>query len=200
MPVPYYEDVDMEQGADFNWTVNWYGGGVFRAPIEEIDSGYPTKIRVSSHLLPTVSDTPVIISGVQGMEILNSKDLGIEEAAYVDADYFSMPISTVACNWVIGTGEITWHRPTDFTNLKARCQIRSKWHSGTVITELTTENGGILLDANDASIALFIGGAVTATFLFGRAYFDIELYEDPGTVIHRPVGGSILLSREITRA
>jgi len=122
-------ELDMEQGATFNYTFHWYAGGKFMAPIEEITVGYPTRIKVTAHGLPTISDTPVIISGVDGCEILNSKDTGIEEAIYVDADHFDMPQSTVADKWVPGTGEMTYHQPSDITGFTARMQIREKWHS-----------------------------------------------------------------------
>ena len=61
-------ELDMEQGATFNYTFHWYAGGKFMAPIEEIIVGYPTIIKVTAHGLPTISDTPVIISGVDGCD------------------------------------------------------------------------------------------------------------------------------------
>lgn len=193
-------EVSMEQGATWSATVNWYGGGVFRAPIEEIVPGYPTIIRVSSHLLPTVSETPVILSGIQGTEILNSKDTGVEMATYVDADYFSLPVSTVTCNWIPGTGEITWYKPTDLTGYIARCTFRSKWYSGVKLFELTTANGGCTINLNDASIRLNITATATTSAIFTKAYGDIEVIASNGAgAITRVARMVVTLSRETTK-
>ena len=194
---PLFE-LELEQGTDWNAIMNWYGGAIFMAPIEEIDPGYPTKIRVSSHLLPTSSDTPVIISGVQGVEMLNSRDTGVELCERVDANYFLVPVSSVGCEWVPGTGEITWHQPSNITSYTARCKLRSRWYSGTVIHEFTTENGGITLDDNDASIRLDITAAESAALAFVTAYGDIELISPTGAVT-RVARLKVTFSREMTK-
>jgi len=191
-------DLDMEQGATFNYTFHWYAGGKFMAPIEEIIVGYPTIIKVTAHGLPTISDTPVILSGIDGCDILNSSELGIEEAIYRDADHFDMPQSTVNDSWVKGTGEITYHKPSDITGYTARMHIKEKWHSLTAIHELTTENGGIILTVEDASIELIILPAVTALFTFNKAVYDIEMISPSGTVT-RIIEGSITLHKEVTK-
>lgn len=197
MGTPIFE-VEMEQGADWNCTVNWYGGGTFRAPIEELDPGYPTQIRVTSHLLPSSSDTPVIISGVQGVEMVNSKDTGVELCARVDDNYFTVPVSSVGCEWVPGTGEITWYKPSDLTGYTARAKLRKSWSSSTVIHEYTTENGGIVLDTNDASIKLVNTAAETAAMNFTTAYVDVELIA-PGGAVTRTHRLKVNFSRETTK-
>ncbi len=194
---PIFE-VGMEQGADFYTTINWYGGGIAMGVIEEIEMGYPTKVQVTGHGLPTASPTPVIISGVQGAEILNSTDTGIELCTVVDDDHFTVPLSTVAYEWIPGTGEITWHTPTDITNFTARCQLRSKWHSGSVIQEFKTDDSTIILNANDASIQLGILGAATQALSFNKGYGDIELIA-PGGAITRVARIIATFSREMTK-
>lgn len=197
MSIPTFH-LPMAQGTDWATTFNWYGGGKFLAPIEEIDPGYPTRIRVTSHLLPTVSSTPIIISGVIGMEILNSKDTGVELCDREDADYFTVPISTVAKEWVLGTGEITYWQPTNITSYTARCHLRKKWYSTTYLQELTTENGGIVLTANDASIQLQLTAVQTAALDFDTCYFQVEMIS-PGGIVARVAQGSITMDREITK-
>ena len=197
MSTSLYE-LDMDQGADWDATVHWYGGATFRAAIEEIDPGYPTIIRVTGHLLPSASPTPIVISGVQGAEILNSTDSVLELCTYVDEDYFTVPVSTRTCEWVVDSGEITYIQPTDIANFTARCQLRSKWYSGTVIHEFTTENGGITLDANDGSILLSCTAAETAAMDYSRAYGDIELISSLGKVT-RVARLIVDFSREMTK-
>jgi hypothetical protein len=131
------------------------------------------------------------------MEILNSKDTGIELCKRIDDDYFEVPISTVAKDWCLGTGEITYYRPTDITGYIARCKFRKYWHSRTVLSDLTTANGGIVLIADDASIQLQRTAAQTAAFTFDSCVFDVEL-ESPGGIVTRVAQGTIRLSREST--
>jgi len=159
--------------------------------------GYPTQIRVSSHLLPTSSDTPVIISGVQGAEILNSSETAIELVNRVDADYFTVPISTVACEWVPGTGEITYHKPTDISASTGRCQLRKSWNSSVIIAEFTTENSGMVLDGNDGSILIKQTAVQTAALSFVRAYGDIEIIT--AGIVTRVARVIVDFSREFTR-
>lgn len=191
--------LDIQQGATFSYIFHWYAGGKFMAPIEEIVTGYPTIIKCTAHGLPTNSDTPVILSGIDGCEILNSADLGIEEMAYVDADTFSVPQSTVGDIWKVGTGEVTYHKPSIITGYTARMQIREKWHSVTFIHELTTENGGITLTEEDASIELTITPADTVNFTFNHAVYDIEMIA-PGGEITRIIEGTIINHKEVTKA
>jgi hypothetical protein len=197
MPTPQF-DFEIEQGAYWTETFNWYGGGKQMAPIEDIVVGYPTKITVTAHGLPSVSATPVIVSGVEGIKDINSELLGIEQAIYLDADNFYMPVSSVADVWVPGTGEITWHAPSTTTGGTARMQIRKNWHSSTILHTLTTENGGIVITDADASFQLIILSAATTAFQFINAVYDLEFIDASGLVI-RIAAGNIFLRREITQ-
>jgi len=197
MTTPIF-NLTMEQGAYWTNTFNWYGGGKQMAPIEEVLEGYPTILTVTAHGLPTVSDTPVIVSGVEGVAQLNSTDTGIELATRLDANTFSMPISTVGEIATPGKlGEITWYAPSIITGYTARCTIRKNWHSTTSIAELTTANGGCVVVEADASVQLIVTAAATAAFTFVDAVYDVELVP-PGGDIVRLLQGSIHLSREIT--
>jgi hypothetical protein len=132
------------------------------------------------------------------MTVLNSKDTGVELADYVDDDHFNLPVSTVAQEWCVGSGEMTWYLPTDITGYTARCQIRKRWHSSTFEAELTTENGGITLTTEDAGIELYIDAATSAAFTFDKAVFDVEMISAGGDIV-RVVQGVIEVSREVTR-
>jgi hypothetical protein len=179
--------------------LNYYGGGPFRAPIEEIDPGYPTRIKCEAHGLPSASDTPIIISGVEGMTQLNSKGTGIVKAERIDDDYFEMPISTVGKEWTVGTGEITYYQPADLSSYTiARCQIRRRWHSSDFALELTLANGGIEINTDDASVKFLITNAQASSLTGDRYVWDCELETASGSVF--PFAeGTIELTREITR-
>jgi len=196
---PLYE-LSMEQGASWYCTVNWYGGGVFRAPIEEITPGYPTIIRVSEHNVPVSSPSPMIISGVLGAEILNSADTAIELVNRMDADTLTIGISTVACEWVPGTGEVTHHLPTVLSSgFTGRCQLRKSWNSSVVIAEMTTENGGMVLEGDDGSIRLIQTAAETAALNFTKAYGDVEVIETASGEVTRVFRIAVTFDREYTK-
>lgn len=202
MSTPEFE-LSMDQGAYFATVVNWYGGGVFLGPIEEIETGYPTMVRVSGHQLPSSSPTPVIITGVQGAAILNSKESAIPMVKRVDDDYFTVPISTVPCEYIPGTGEITFNLPTDLTDYTGRCQMRTKWHAGEFITDWSTEPGdgaaGLMtLDANDGSVQIESLSAVTASLDFVKGFADMEVISPEG-IVTRVARLIINFNREMTK-
>lgn len=188
----------IEQGASFDHTLSWYGGGKFIAPIEDIQPGYPTIIRVTGHSLNATSPTPVIISGVNAltedddireMKNINSIDTGIDMATRIDANLFSMPVSTVGEEWDGGSGEITHWLPADITGWGGECNIRKNWHS-TIIHTISTELGTMTLDGTDGSCRLQIASNVTSLFNFVNAVYDIDLWPSGGA---RPTSGASIV-------
>ena len=187
----------VEQGVNFNHTFQWLNAGMFMAPIELIQEGYPTVITVTNHGLPTLSSLPVIISGVEGCQALNSENASMPFAARIDANRFSVPISSQGKNWVPGTGVLTYHLPTDLTGFTAECVIRRNWYSPTAIHTMTTANGGITLIPEIGGIQLLIPKATTAGFTFKNAWYDVDLTDGSG-IEYRVFKGPISLEREVS--
>jgi hypothetical protein len=187
----------IEQGVNFDHTFQWLAGGMFMAPLELIQEGYPTIVTVSSHGLNTRSPHPVIISGVEGIPRLNSEGAESPFATRIDDNQFSLPISSVGKQWVPGTGELTYHLPTDLTDYTGRCVIRRNWYEADIIHEMTTENGGMTLTVEDGSIQLIIPKATTAGFSFRNAVYDVDLIASGGYE-QRVFKGPITLEREVS--
>jgi hypothetical protein len=192
----------IEQGASFDSTLNWYGGGQFIAPIEHLEEGYPTIFTVTAHLLNAVSPTPVIVSGVQDLDHVNSEDTEIHLATRIDANNFSMPVTSVGETWEPGTGEITYWKPTDITGWGGECNIRKNWHSD-IIHTISTVLGTMVLDGTDGSIQLLADPEETKLFVFVGAVYDIDLWPgggarpDDGSAITRVFRGPITLAVDI---
>ena len=201
----------IEQGVSFDQTLNWYGGGKFIAPIEDLRPGYPTEIRVSGHGLNSLSPTPIIISGVLAkdqddkrseMRHINSEDTGIPMATYVDANWFTVDLSTVDDEWFEGTGEITYWKPSDIDGWGGECNIRKNWHSP-ILHTISTELGTMTLDGTDGSIRLQISPVDTSAFTFVNGVYDIDLWPgggsrpDDGSTIIRVFKGPVKLGRDI---
>lgn len=187
--------IHIEQGTDFDITFQWFGGGKFIAPIELIEHGYPSIITVTGHQLNSVSSTPVIISGVEGCPDMNSVDTGMENATRIDDNKFSLPISTVSDEWVPGTGELTYFKPSDLTGYTGVCNIRKNWYSSSTLHIISTALGTMTLVAADGSIRLQISAEDTAAFTFVGAVYDVDLTIDG--VISRQFKGPVTLHTDI---
>jgi len=187
----------IEQGVNFDHTFQWMNAGMFMAPIELIQEGYPTVITVTAHGLPTLSSHPVIISGVEGCQALNSENTAMPFATRIDANRFSIPLSSQGKTWVPGTGELTYHIPTNLTGYTGRCVIRRNWFTETPIHTMTTENGGITLIPEIGGIQLLIPKATTAGFTFKHAWYDVDLTGGNGYEF-RVFKGPITLEREVS--
>ena len=73
--------------------------------------------------------------------------------------------------WKAGTPQL----PIDLTGCTARMHIRSAVSAATTLHEMTTENGGIVLGGALGTIELIIIPAVTETFTWTDAVYDLEV-------------------------
>ena len=89
--------------------------------------------------------------------------------------------------------------PIDLTGCTARMQVRSEIESTTVLLELTTENGCIVIDGPAGKLTLHLSPAATAAIAWESGVWDLEVVHPSGDVT-RLVQGSISVSREVTRA
>jgi hypothetical protein len=88
--------------------------------------------------------------------------------------------------------------PLELTGHTARMQIRPHAKSDEILCELTTENGGILLDSPDPGhITLLLTAASTRALNFDYAVYDLELAS--GNTVWRLLQGKVKFSPEITR-
>ena len=89
--------------------------------------------------------------------------------------------------------------PIDLTGCTARMQVRSEIESPTVLLELTTENGGIVIDGPAGKLTLRISPAATAAIAWESGVWDLEVVHPNGDVT-RLAQGAISVSPEVTRA
>jgi hypothetical protein len=193
------QDLLIIQGATFRRTFNWYGGGELSKAIEGVTEGYPTILQITGHGLPSISTTPVFIRAVKGAIGLNTGSKSAI-ATYIDANSFSVNLSTANQTWVSGTGFITYYVPTNLTGYTARMHIRSTKGAVTTIHEMTSVAGDISLTAADGGIHLLITAADTAAFDFDNAVYDLELINTAGNGdVVRVAEGVVKLHKEVTR-
>ena len=88
--------------------------------------------------------------------------------------------------------------PVDLTGWTARMQIRPRIDSPTVLKELTTLNGGIVLGGVLGSIEIVMSNAETAAINWVSGVYDLGLISAGGKV-RRHFYGTVTVSPEVTR-
>lgn len=88
--------------------------------------------------------------------------------------------------------------PVDLTGCTARLQARDSYASPTVLLDLSTEDGGIILGGDTGIIKLIISAEKTSLINWSRAVYDLEIKHSNGDVT-RLMGGVISVSMGITR-
>ena len=86
--------------------------------------------------------------------------------------------------------------PIDLSGFTARMQMRPSKSSSMVLLDLTTENGGIVIDGPAGAVTLVFTEAMTSA-LSRSGVYDLELVN--GSTVMRLVEGEITLSKEVTR-
>lgn len=104
-----------------------------------------------------------------------------------------------AFTWKSGPTEAT-AVPVNLTGALARMQIRETHASTTVISSLTTENGGIVLGGTDGTIALYLSDEATTLLPtpINPVRWDLEVVWADGDVV-RLLEGQVKISPEVTR-
>lgn len=93
--------------------------------------------------------------------------------------------------------EGTWVIPTDLTGMTARMHIRESVLDSHYVVELTTENGGIVID-DPTSGRFLINLKPESTRLLDRnMVWDLEFVDSLGNV-KTYIGGQVLVRREVT--
>lgn len=95
---------------------------------------------------------------------------------------------------VVEPDEVT---PSDLNGYTARMMIKASRDDATALLELTTENGGIVIDGADGVITLTIGATATEAIEWSRAIYDLELVLGAG--VERILEGTIECTPEVTR-
>lgn len=84
----------------------------------------------------------------------------------------------------------------DLLNKTGRMQVRKDIDAPSALIELTTENGRMTFDAEEASITLVISSGDTAALQYGGVY-DLEIIDESGTV-ERLLQGNFVLDGNVT--
>ena len=85
----------------------------------------------------------------------------------------------------------------NLTGYTARMMIRQSVRDDTILDELTTENGRIVITALEGKVVLKFPSSVTEGYDFTRGVYDLELVS--GAVVTRILQGDVEVDLEVTR-
>lgn len=163
--------------------------------ITGITQAAPIVITSVGHSVPV--GWRVKVTNVVGMTDINSSDT-YHTVTDTTADTLTInAINSVAFKAYISGGILEYNQPYDLTGVSARMQIRGKITDTDVIDELTTENGGIIIDTVLNTITILISATKTATYTFNSAVYSMELID--GLEVIPFITGTLTLEKEVTR-
>lgn len=88
-------------------------------------------------------------------------------------------------------------RPINLTGYTARLQIRASAADPTVLLELSTSNGRIIITPLAGKIELIVSDEDTSLLTFKSGVYDLKLFAPDGTS-YRLLEGKILISEGVT--
>ena len=184
------------QGSTFLENLRWESSTKVYKPITAISKSAPCVITSTAHGVP--NGWRVRVTNVTGMTELNSSDIYHQALASTANTIELNAVNSLGYKEYISGGVVEYNQPVDLAGFTARMQLREKLDSATVIVELTTENGGIVVDNTTKVISLQIPAAATALYTFNSAVYSLEMVSGGGQVTPF-ASGTITLVKEVTR-
>jgi hypothetical protein len=194
-------DIVILQGKTFAKTLRWGQPHKLYGVITGATQAAPCVLHVVAHGVP--DGWLFRIADVVGMKQLNScnreKNLGYYTATVVDVDHIELnDVNATGFTAYTSGGVIEFNEPVDLTGYTARMQIRQSLQSDTVLLELTTENGGIVIDTGASTITLNIDATDTAAIDWQQGVYEVEMTSSGGKV-DSLAGGAVKVLQEVTR-
>ena len=196
MSTPAKLNFKIYQGATFNEVLRWESSVKVYTPITAITKSAPIVITAPGHNVPP--EWRVRFTNLLGMPELNSVET-YHQVSNTTADTITInAINSLGFKDYISGGVVEYNQPIDLSDYTARLQVRSKIDSPDIILELTTENGGIVINSTTKAVLIVISATATAALSFSTAVFSLEMVSSGGQVTPI-VGGTISLIKEVTR-
>lgn len=195
MVAPVKLNFKVYQGSTFRQVLRWESSAKTYVPITSITKTAPVVITATAHGAPLGWRAKV--TGVLGMkEINDSENYRLITARTTDTITFN-EVNATGYNTYTSGGVLEYNTPVDLTGYTARMQIRPTLDSSTVIQELTTANGGILIDNTYKTITIVMTATQTAGYTFNSAVYSLEMVT--GSEVYVFCTGTLTLVKEVTR-
>lgn len=196
MAKPGKVNFKMYQGATFRETFRWESSTKGYKTISNITKAAPCVVTAPDHGLPVGWRTRV--TNVAGMVEINTPEDVYYTVTDVTEDTVTFnDINSLAFKAYISGGVLEFNKAVDLSTYTARMQIRRKLSDETVVLELNTSNGGIILDAVNSTITIYVTAAQTEQLGFSTGVYSLEMVN--GSEVTQLIAGNISLVLEVTR-
>jgi hypothetical protein len=195
MTAPAKLNFKIFQGSTFRETIRWESSLKAYIPITNILKTAPMVVTAENHQLPVGWRTKIV--GALGMKEIDPNEYFTVSAVQGNSITFN-DVNAINYTSYIGTPILEYNKSVDLLGYTARMQIREKLDSATVLKNMTTENGGIVIDNAEKTIRLFISSTDTALFNFQNGVYSLEMVNSTGDVLQL-ISGSVSLVKEVTR-
>ena len=196
MSSPAKVNFKLYQGSTFNEVLRWESSVKSYKPITAITKSAPVVITSAAHGIPV--EWRVRFTNILGMTELNNSETYYKVTSTTTNNITINDINSLGFKEYVSGGVIEYNTPVDLTGYTARMQMRAKIDDTTVIQELTTSNGGIIINNTNKTITLNITADTTAAYTFSTAVYSLEMVSSGGQVIPF-CNGTITLVKEVTR-
>lgn len=188
------------QGSTFEEVLRWESATKTYATISSISKAAPCVITVTNGQPTPPVNWRIRVTGVGGMKEINQLS---DSDYYLTSSINSNNITINSINSATYTtytsgGIVEWNTPVPVAGYTAKMQIRQSVDSESVILELTTANGGIVIDSTNFTIAIKMTSVQTAALDFINAVYSLEL-TNVGGAVQTFINGSLSLVPEVTR-
>jgi hypothetical protein len=185
-------DFKIKEGVTFRETLRWESATKVYKPISLIENTAPVRVRAVGHGL--TNGWRVLLTGFEGVDGLSRKDY--YQVSNVTTDTFEInSVNATSLSQYIAKGTVEYNQPINLAGYTAIMQIRSPDENGSLILELTTENGGIVITPAENKIDILVSAAQTSTLSFDKAVYGLNLIS--GTEVVNFVNGSITLEQGV---
>ena len=197
MTQPVKVNFKLYQGSTFTEVLRWESQTKVYSPIASISKQAPVEIQTqAAHGAP--EGWRVKITNVQGMKEINSDDTYHTISNVLPGSFQINNINALGYSTYTSGGVVEYNQPVNLAGYTARMQIREKLQSTEVLDQLTTENGGIVIDNVTKTITLNRSATATAAYGFTSGVYSLELVSPTGEVTPF-ITGSITVVQEVTR-
>lgn len=180
MTTPAKLNFKMYQGATFNETLRWESSVKSYKTITGITKSAPLVVTSPAHGIPL--EWRVRFTSILGMTDLNNAETYHRVTTTSTNTITIANINSLGYKDYISGGVIEYNTPIDLTGFTARMQIRATVADTTVIREMTTSNGGIVLNNTTKTIVLIIPADVTAAYTWNSTVYALEMTSSGGQV------------------
>lgn len=195
MAIPSKQNWKIYQGSTFTEVLRWESATKVYKTISNITQAAPMVVTAVGHGVPIGWRTK--ITNVGGMKEINSTSTyQIVTGATSDTLTYN-DVNAVSYSPYTTGGILEYNAPVSLAGMTAIMQLREKVTSTTIIDELTTENGGIIIDDTLKTITITIPASATTLYTFKSAVYSMELIS--GDTVIPLISGNITLGVEITR-